>query len=361
MLTQSRLDSKHVFSRGFADIRTKVNQRFYVSVFPFVSDLTSVIRNTLREPILLLDGADGGVAESTSPSKQVILKQKERKTLAKRIIKAIQPQLEAVARSEADVTKISPEHGLQTLIDALENCTRDAVGVVYDYVASEANASTNENDHRDDPDHFDSIVVATAATEDKMDVDDHDQDAPGEEYDEDADEDAPGEEVDDEDVFAPVPTGSPETVRDHVVLESPSLQLASLSKANGPTSSDTPPDTNGYVSSASQPPTVNPPTPPVSNGDLNTTISDLSIQPAAKVIKDLDLSRGGVPWYMEKFQPQGMSVVEPEADDSDELSEMDEDEVRALGEDAEGDVVMAETKTDKKKNGRAKRRWKGFR
>lgn len=109
-----------------------------------------------------------------------------------------------------------------------------------------------------------------------------------------------------------------------------------------------------------------PPTPPISVVDN----------------QQATLVQGGIPWYVEQFDPDGTTIHEerwtgPEVlrELSEELSEMDEEELQGLGGkafDEEGNAVaanapdaasvVATTKTggSLKKNGKKKRRWTGF-
>ena len=90
------------------------------------------------------------------------------------------------------------------------------------------------------------------------------------------------------------------------------------------------------------------------------------------------LAQGGIPWYVEQFDPDGTTIYEerwtgPEVlrGMSEELSEMDDDELQGLGPtDVDGtenviepslEVVAPSAKLAKlKKNGKRKRRWGGF-
>jgi NuA3 HAT complex component NTO1 len=115
-----------------------------------------------------------------------------------------------------------------------------------------------------------------------------------------------------------------------------------------------------------QSPAREPPTPPISLVDN----------------QQATLVQGGIPWYVEQFDPDGTTIYEerwtgPEVlrEMSEELSEMDEEELQGLGGngfDEEGNAVeanavdaasaVATTKSggSLKKNGKKKRRWTGF-
>jgi NuA3 HAT complex component NTO1 len=111
-------------------------------------------------------------------------------------------------------------------------------------------------------------------------------------------------------------------------------------------------------------PAQEPPTPPISIVDSQQAV----------------LVQGGIPWYVKQFDPEGTTIHEerwtgPEVlrEMSEELSEMDEEELQGLrgkGFDEEGivgadDTVdapppAAKTGGSLKKNGKKKRRWTGF-
>lgn len=115
-----------------------------------------------------------------------------------------------------------------------------------------------------------------------------------------------------------------------------------------------------------QSPAREPPTPPISVVDN----------------QQATLVQGGIPWYVEQFDPDGTTIHEerwtgPEVlrELSEELSEMDEEELQGLGgkvfdeernagaaNAADAASVVATTKTSGslKKNGKKKRRWTGF-
>jgi NuA3 HAT complex component NTO1 len=162
------------------------------------------------------------------------------------------------------------------------------------------------------------------------------------------------------------------------------VAAGSIAQLNGELTADaeqtlaehTPPaSTNGIKKDAdlvlrggfkNQSPAREPPTPPISLVDN----------------QQASLVEGGIPWYVEQFDPDGTTIHEerwtgPEVlrEMSEELSEMDEEELQGLGGkvfDGEGNAVAANpadatsaVATPKsggglKKNGKKKRRWTGF-
>lgn len=107
---------------------------------------------------------------------------------------------------------------------------------------------------------------------------------------------------------------------------------ASLALAVQP--SDTPPETNGYVS-ATRPSQPAPPTPPQSNGSLGNESTD-------------PLSEGGVPWYFQEFKPKGTTIIEEQWTGrealrslSEDLTDMDDQELEGLAFDVEDSTITA--------------------
>ena len=98
------LDQKGVFAEGFSKIQTKLEQRAYTSVSIFSSDLSSVFGDAIGLHLVgnTLDLCQklGGSLESHNA---LTSEQKEKKKLAKLIIKAIHVSLENAARKEAEL------------------------------------------------------------------------------------------------------------------------------------------------------------------------------------------------------------------------------------------------------------------
>lgn len=165
---------------------------------------------------------------------------------------------------------------------------------------------------------------------------------------------------DQEDTSKAAPVNMVESSND--VIANPA-QDAEQVKPSTITNSDTPPDTNGYISAPEhiQP---SPPTPPLSNGG---TIPDTQNT----------LGAGGIPWYLEGFNPEGSIVTEERWSGrdivrsmSEELSEIDDEELKGLmGPDAMDldvdvslDIVTQSTPAAPKttKKGKKKKAWRGF-
>src|ERR1700733_2880968 len=98
-----RLDIKNVFTEGLIKIQTKLNNRYYVLATTLAQDLSSVFSIGIEVgPQIKPEIGQVAGQEHISPSKHAAYDIRERRKLAKRIIKAIQPQLELAVRAEAD-------------------------------------------------------------------------------------------------------------------------------------------------------------------------------------------------------------------------------------------------------------------
>jgi NuA3 HAT complex component NTO1 len=368
-----RLDIKNVFTKGLLEIQAKLNKRFYVLASTLAQDLSSVVITGIetepipKQPTTLAEEHIELVASSKNGSIDI----KERKKLAKRIIKAIQPQLEAAIRAEAEVTNKSVNkmvQELEVLLEASLQPRPQSIIVSVPDTNMECGVSDPVvKDEKADCATVDAIAILEPDTEtlesiavvDGMDVDLHD-------------EDALGEEVDDGEIFAHVPTPTHNSMSTGA-LESDDAgdrisQLGQDDSGNAIKSSDTPPDTNGYVQALEhhQPP---PPTPPTSTGGAHSTNDQ-----DCPMVDTNSLMEGGIPWYMKKFDPVGTTVLDKQwtgrdivRSMSEELSEIDDDELKGMGEEMEGiegDTPVVEGKTDpvvRNKKGKVKKRWRGYR
>lgn len=105
----------------------------------------------------------------------------------------------------------------------------------------------------------------------------------------------------------------------------------------------------------------NPPTPPLSNGDITVDRAD-------------PLTSGGIPWYLKDFDPEGTIISQEQWTGreaisrlSEDLSDMDDDELKGLGlglevaGEGDADIVVAPPTVTKPKKARPKRSRKGGR
>jgi len=266
---------------------------------------------------------------------------KERRRLARRIMKAVQPQLQEAAKAEAEVAGRSVELAIKEIEQLLEAAV--VIGPDLTSTVSLTNGETRI-DHDADTEMTEAganeMEEVNGQRTSEVDLVQQDPDAP-------ADIEMGDEPQELE--------GIPSPVAEVESKKSPSKST----KVNGIKNTATPPDSNGYVSA---PESINPAlqTPPISNGDTNNDSSDT-------------LTQGGIPWFLKEFDPIGTSAL-PSNDDtasraSEELSEMDDEELRGLGGDiGEMDGLLAPVapvvpiiSPSKAKKGKAKKKGKSRR
>jgi NuA3 HAT complex component NTO1 len=367
-LTCDSLDIKKTFTKGFKKLRERLGNRYYVLATTYAHDLSLALSAGIEaEPEAKnTEGSDAHSEQLSSPSKQAAKDRGERIKLARRIVKAIHPHLEAAVRAEADLCQKSGDTLVQELDSILEAAYHARPASLAGSI--EALAHDNSDEMAGNTHLLDIREQLEPASKDKV----HDSIPSGEPMDIDLhDEDAPGEDVEDDDVFTPIPTSADEPIEDSRVSADIG-QTADSSKQLKPDyndikSSDTPPDTNGYVAQLGHQHPA-PPTPPVSNGGaLSSSGQDISSADTCMV-----LTEGGIPWYLKEFDPIGTTLLEErwtarDAALSEELSEIDDDELRGMGVDIEGvdgEIGAAEGKAEtiiRTKRSKVKKRKKGSR
>ena len=339
MLMYCSLDGKNVFLRGLIAIRSKLENRLYTSVPPFSADLAAVFSSEI--------GVEG--VENTADLQQQIAgravdipaEQREKRKLAKRIIKAVQRPLEDAIRKEGELSGKPFEKELKELDLLLETSVlsrRDS----FDGSAEDGSAVFLVEQGKTGP---------SGNTPQKMEID--------------------GEQ-DDEMLSSEQINGDAARSRYH---ESDSHYDASLDvkaealhhtngvKHERPFQQNSPPSANGesaletstHLTHQSHPSQdLQPPTPPMS--------FDSDQAPAP---------HGGIPWYMQPFDPQGTTIHDERWTGrevlrgmSEELSELDDDALEDLADD---ELAKAAEKTGeeaakaKKKAAAAKRRRNRYR
>ena len=330
MLTDYRLDIKIIFTEGLSKILAKLRKTFYTTTMPLARELSMVLTaGIVTEPPVQFE-LDAHNASSPKKSGVDI---KERRKLAKRIIKAIQPQLETALRAEADISGIDFEMEQKKLEQLWEACLEAKADPHKDFegdimMAEGGHAKRNGVGHAigDSENHiFDSAQSGEAS-----DVEMEDIDAP---YDED-------------DIVVDVSTG-PSADNDG----GDTITTAALAEVNG---NRTPvklngvksAETNGYAHGAE-------------NGQNGASISPEPIvndNPPT----DNTLIEGGVPRFLRGyFNIEGMSITElvaEEPDGSDELSELDDEQVNQLMAHTEKVSVVAAPAPPPAKSKKAKNR-----
>ncbi|KAL3419377.1 Mst2 complex subunit nto1 [Phlyctema vagabunda] len=344
-----RLDEKKAaFSEGLYVLKEKVRYRHYTRASVFAKDFSKVFSAGLKD--VQMASEDIAHAESSPAQKKLAFDLKERKRHAKRIIKAVTPQLQAAVQKEAEIQGIPAEKLLAELEVLLVAGSEPLPLSLSELVDEQITNEHVENDsiEVESPSKRrltngikseEQLDRAEAVTDDTMDVD------------------APGE-VDDTVAEAPVPSIEDAQVKVSDGADSHSVQT------NGIHTTSTPPDTNGYVSAPALQ-IADPPTPPMSNGGNATEHFDF-------------LTHGGLPWYYKESGINGLDIPDTVLDEpdamSDELSDMDDEVLQGLGADfGEGlqDMQVAAPTTaptiatavapTKPKKSKAKKRWRGYR
>lgn len=302
-----------------------MEERHYTTTLAFAHDLCEVINvgiNTEPEPQpqappVIIDSVVAPVTKSDFSD------HRDRKKLGKRILKMVQPQLEAALRLETEITHKSVEQlkqELEGMIEASLELRQNAASAITEGEASQDVIMVDASNE---------ITVGElssegASEEPPAEVDMAEAEAEGEMNPEEGniEVNTSGLEESEDARAEDVPASGP-SVSEHneeVVSE----KEPAPSHADGLKALDTPPSTNGYVAGP-HPVQSGPPTPPQSNGSLGRDHANI-------------LADGGVPWYLKGFEPEGTSALQEQWPGkeairglSEELTEMDEDELNGLG------------------------------
>ncbi|KAF2192764.1 hypothetical protein K469DRAFT_746108 [Zopfia rhizophila CBS 207.26] len=338
-------DTKNVFSEGFKSIQTKLEEKFYTSVQVFSEDMAAVFSSVIGfATITNVGDAENqlsGVAHSSLTAEQ-----KEKKKLAKRIIKAIHNPLEEARRKESDLAGRPFERELPDLESLLDQRLR-----------RQPSASTGD----------DGVVQATTETdlidkeEDRLHVDQDMADADAEK------EHSTDEKAKDSDTIHLAPTPDDNSANQHISAHDDAADEAAIAAQLG---QDT-------IQVSARDETHLDTTMGELDGDDGRQTSGAVAAPLTPPRSEKDLlaplAYGGIPWYMEPFDPVGTTIHEERwtgrevlRDMSEELSELDDDELNGLADPDEfqpadgtvpaGNVSEAAQKAARKQ----KRRWRGY-
>lgn len=122
--SSNRLDSKAVFREGLADLEDRLNRRCYTSVEAFSERFSDVVKAAL-DPSPTMDAIEGQPEVNCEViSKDVIADQKAKKMLANRIVKAVKGPLEDAMRKESELLGRPHEKELRDLERLLEASVR---------------------------------------------------------------------------------------------------------------------------------------------------------------------------------------------------------------------------------------------
>ncbi|CRK47152.1 hypothetical protein BN1723_007377, partial [Verticillium longisporum] len=94
---------KGVFYDGLVKLQSQLDVRFYTTTLAFAHDLCEVISVGINTEIKKVETADEELV-ATTLGKVSYEDPRQRKTLGKRILKAVQPQLETALRTEAEIS-----------------------------------------------------------------------------------------------------------------------------------------------------------------------------------------------------------------------------------------------------------------
>lgn len=318
-MSSGRLDKK-VFKDGLDKLQSKLEQRFYTTTLAFAHDFCEIINvgiNTDPKPV---PKPKFELMES-SPTKQNYNDRRERKRLAKRIIKAVQPHLLQALQAEMDIKRrpmADAANELEGMLEASLEMQQSSVIVTQD-----AGAAESQDVIMVDVSEPAEAAQITVATDAKPAVD---GDATGDNSAGSGDDGREADNADEEmqgaeDNMEAKSTGLTAKPVNGILSSSSSVQgqqdadTANTDKpsagdavaapaASKPT--DTPPS-EAQVSVTGQPSQQaiappGPPTPPRSHGSLGFA-SSAPTDP---------LTDGGVPWYLQSFDPQGTTVEDDE-------------------------------------------------
>ncbi|KAK7417486.1 hypothetical protein QQZ08_011603 [Neonectria magnoliae] len=297
---------KNVFMDGLEKLQDRVETRFYVTGLSFAADLCEVINAGIGTPPKSVSESSEPHFEliDTSLTKNIFADIRERRKLGKRILKAVQPYLETALRVESEISQ-KPFESLQKELDTMLDNSVDAGRTAAASSREKATEDVNDTIMVDAPLALQITVKGPLYEEgDAMDTG------------EDGEEEGGNIEVNTSGLGMIDEEESKEALHDVVK------------------SSDTPPDTDGYVSKP-RPAQSGPPTPPQSNGSLGLEPID-------------PLTDGGVIWYLKGYEPRGTSVLAEHWAGrdavrmlSEDLTDMDEEELKGLGMDVVHGVSVA--------------------
>ncbi|KAL4905207.1 hypothetical protein BDW74DRAFT_20381 [Aspergillus multicolor] len=352
------LDSKGFFRQGLFAIRTKLEQRYYPSVSSFSAHLAGIFTSEIGvQPA-------GDTAELqmqiSGRAPELSLEQREKRKTAKRIIKSIQPALEDAIRKESELNRQPYEQELKDL-DVMLGDISTARGSEVDS-AERAGEETFEK-----PEKSDQSEQADSNDDDadKMDVDTESTTKA-----EPSEEALQGTETNTSEAQTPH-TVEPQVAEAVVTDASADVPVTNttstaqpvdeIQAADASEATDKPEETTRTTQPVNQVPPV-PLSPPVLESDQHHS-----------------LAQGGIQWYMQPFDPVGTTIHDERWTGrevmrglSEELSELDEEELNDLVDDDELEEnaagAGASTNGVPDSSGgepgvkvhRTRRRWRGF-
>lgn len=295
------LDGKANFTEGFNAIQLKVDEHYYTSVQTFSEDMAAVFSSVIGFATITNVGdaenqLNGVTHSSLTPE------QKEKKKLAKRIIKAIEGKLADALRYESDLAGRQYEKELPDIEALLDQMVRRReTGLVEGEAATQA--SVGEEEHGQEADVGEGAQAL-------------------------AEPDSKDDKAKENEATSLALTPEDDSTDHHLHIQDDAADEAAIEAQLGQDAMHMNTNVNGTLdamdldreggedSTSGAPPL----TPPRSERDL--------LAPFA---------HGGIPWYMEPFSPRGTTLYDEKwsgrdvlRDMSEELSELDDDELDGL-------------------------------
>ena len=322
LILLNRLDGKGVFREGFADLEERLNRRSYTSVETFSEKFSDVVKAALG-PSPTFDATEGQPhLNSEVLSKDLVADHKAKKMLANRIVKAIKSPLEDAIQKEGELLGRPHEKELRDLERLLEASVRsrrdsknrsqlgDAGAGPIQQRQSISGGSSDENSANSSNRNAINLIG--------------------------------------------IETDPAVTHASHREQATASKSTKHKGHRQQPTPESMPP-TNGAAGDDH-----------MSNGNIDEHLShqlgkdtplELVTPPLSSGGHSQPLSQGGIPWYMECFDPVGTTVEEERWKGrelvrgmSEDLSDMDEEELSGLVEpdEAEGRGDLARQQVEEK-------------
>ncbi|KAK5123328.1 hypothetical protein LTR85_002759 [Meristemomyces frigidus] len=307
-----KIDEKtNLFSAGFDMLAERLRERFYTSVQDFSRDLSLEISKVVAKYNDLAGASDANidaihnqlneVKPGTAEHHALSQEQKEVKKLAKRLVKAVKELLEDALKKEAELKGREHEEALRKL---------DSMGIFASTKSTELDDAEDSKVASKRRSVSDASAVAGASPDGDTEMRDADEHT-------------------DEAVIHLNVAGKNDTVPVPNKKNTPASQGTSCaSSSHGRTTRTT----------ASEKPTE-PLSPPISTDSNAVANNAAATAPASTANADADdvFAQGGVPWYLEPFDPEGTTVHDERytgravlRDMSEELSDMDEDTLTEL-------------------------------
>lgn len=366
-----QLDSKSTFADGFRQIQTRLEQRFYTSVASFADDVSAVFADVVGSadaegPTDEEELLDAGWAHSSLTADQ-----KEKKKLAKRIIKQIQPMLATATDHESSLDRKQSARraaDLDALLDRSIRKRRPSTLTVEAATSNKVDGDENVEAGRPTMDVDQPLEgvpsrtngVRGASLQEEMLVEPakrvHDRGTGSyehEEHDEATDDAVIRLQLGETEDTIPIANNAAEEQLDTIMAGAdPGTSAASAGSAPSLShSASTHPSVT--TNNSSDPP--NTATVTAINGDSGTTSDDLA-----------PLANGGKMWYVQDFDVDGTTVFEDKvmmerknrepSSEMSVLSEIGDDELEDLGGDMDLGEEQAQQTEAQKEEVRIKRR-----